>query len=376
MLFTMKKNAQIIFIISAIWFLAGCGTPEKKTTETRSALDAENISVSASNSLNNIDSIYFSLPVLNLPLEFSINLLDNFSNYKHIGEKDFHRFTDIGDLKSNYDNTLRAVRLQLKDSIKFIITGHKEPNEEWLLELYSLTDELIPIDRLQLYSIEEVGGGANVISQTFKITDGYRIIVSKHFNDTLIEQLTYMPAANGIFEEVRDGKTTTVAFESYDGTNYIVETFIWDHNSSGGLIKKDLKTENYRITESGRFIKVEPITQQTSRTVNMRITPQKYQSAPEKITLSISNNTKETIQFGAYYEVEKSVNGKWIKQKFSDEIAFIEIMYILEPGKKETYEINLFPDMAKYEAGNYRIRKNILIGEENNPEYAYFSITG
>lgn len=119
------------------------------------------------------------------------------------------------------------------------------------MELHSLSDNLKPLDKLQLYSIEDVDGGNNVIAQTFEIDGDYRIKVSKHLNDTLIEQLTYTPTTEGVFEEMRDGKITTVAFDSYDHINYIVQTFIWDRNANGGLIKKNLQTANYELTANG-----------------------------------------------------------------------------------------------------------------------------
>jgi len=39
---------------------------------------------------------------------------------------------------------------------------------------------------------------------------------------------------------------------------------------------------------------------------------------------------------------------------------------MLKPGKSENYEIYLYPDKHTYETGKYRIKKNILVGEENS----------
>ena len=215
-----------IFGILLIPILSGCGNSPKNTSNAGDKIDSMPVTESKS---QDIPDVYASLPTLNTPLNFSMDLLENFMAYEPIN----------------------AARLPQKGQLKFVITCSEESNGERTMELHSLSDNLKPLDKLQLYSIEEVDGGNNVIAQTFEIDGDYRIKVSKHLNDTLIEQLTYAPTTEGVFEEMRDGKITTVAFDSYNHVNYIVQTFIWDRNANGGLIKKNLQTANYELTANG-----------------------------------------------------------------------------------------------------------------------------
>jgi len=225
--FTQIRTFSVTILgLLLIATLSGCANSQKKTDTVSNTTDSTSVIERKS---QDTSETYATLPALNLPLVFSMYLLEDFMAYEPPS----------------------AAWLPQKDDLKFIITCTEEPNGERMLELQSLSDDLKPLDKLQLYSIEEVDGGNNVIAQTFEIDADYRIKVSKHLNETLIEQLTYTPTAKGIFEELRNGKTTTVAFDSYDHINYIVQTFVWDRDTNGGLIKKNLQTVNYELTGNG-----------------------------------------------------------------------------------------------------------------------------
>ena len=363
----MKTTFATILTICLLITLSGCShSKTKDNTTPGQTTEAEN---------TNFDSleIYNSLPVLQTPLVFNANLLRDITRYKKLNEKDYHRLTDIGDLKSVYNNTAYLARLPQKDSLRFIIASYKVPGgDEYVMELYSLSDKLQPLDKLQLYSVEEVNGGKNKILQTFEVDSDYVIKVSKELESVLIEKLTYTPTPDGVFNEIRNGKTVTVAFDSYDHINYYIQTFVWNHNSNGGLRKKMLKTDRYKLTNNGKFIETSN-NKATAEKVVLTVTPKTYTSVPENVTLHISNNATEAIQFGANYGIEKRVGQSWVKQNM-DDIAFISIMYSLDPGNSATYEISLYPDRIKYDAGEYRIHKNVLIGETSEPFYAQFTI--
>jgi len=250
----MKAIVAIILSLSLLTVLSGCGKSKKSASDSSNSAKPASVSEAKA---QNISDVYASLPVHDIPLLFSMDLLHQFMAYKPIAEADYHRLTNIADMEAYYDSNTTAARLPQKDDLKFIITCYEEPNGSRSMFLYSFSNELKPLDKLQLYSVEKFDGGRNMIIQQFEINTNYRIKVSKYFDRTLIEQLTYMPLTNGIFEELRDGITTTVAYDSYDQVNYIVQTFVWDHNESGGLIKKDLKIENHRLTEDGELTKVE-----------------------------------------------------------------------------------------------------------------------
>ncbi len=104
------------------------------------------------------------------------------------------------------------------------------------------------------------------------------------------------------------------------------------------------------------------------------ITPRNYPAAPEKIELKIMNQSDSPIQFGADYQLERFDFEKlqWEEVFFPEGIAFIQIMYELPAGETQTYEVSLFPDQIKYEAGLYRIKKQIFINNGSKEFYSRF----
>lgn len=115
-----------------------------------------------------------------------------------------------------------------------------------------------------------------------------------------------------------------------------------------------------------------PVKQQ----IEMKIDPQTYATVPERVSLSITNNSTETAQYGANYEIEKyrTDDDEWVEVRLPEGIAVIAIMYILPPGETANYDISLFPDRLEYESGTYRIKKNIFVGDGNREVYAPFTL--
>ncbi|MCC8088428.1 MAG: hypothetical protein LIO79_04075 [Rikenellaceae bacterium] len=108
--------------------------------------------------------------------------------------------------------------------------------------------------------------------------------------------------------------------------------------------------------------------------VAMQIVPVHYDSIPEYLHLEITNETNGTIQFGADYRIERydTDEDKWVDFGSPAETAFIAIMYILDPGKSQSYDIRLFPDKIGYSPGSYRITKVIFADEESRIYWASF----
>ena len=366
----MSRVYRVIPLLSLILLLASCMGKKNVNGTNNTANDSVSQTEDKGSEMS-LNDLYLSLPTINLPIFFDMDLLEGFDDYKNLKESDYHRLTDIQDIQSYYDSSVRVARLPKKYNLQFIMSKYQSAGGEQIMELYSLSVDLTTKDRLQIYSVEELENG-NAIVQTFEIDGDFHIKVSKHLNEVLIEQLTYTPTRVGVFEEVRDGKTPTVAFDSFDGKTYIIETFIWDHNSSGGLIKKNRSVENYRLTEDG-LVNANKDHSKASG-VGMTISPKTYKSVPEKVTLNVSNKSASTIEFGAAYEIEKQEKGQWVKREFPEGIAFIEIMYMLDSGKSQTYDISLYPDQIKYKRGKYRVRKYIMSGGERTPYFAEFTI--
>ncbi len=116
--------------------------------------------------------------------------------------------------------------------------------------------------------------------------------------------------------------------------------------------------------------------EQNEENIQLSITPRSYPAAPQKVELTLTNSTGDTIQFGAGYSVERldPATGAWEKISFFNSVAVIAIMYMLPAGASQTYDIQLFPNQVSYEPGSYRIRKNIFIGEENREFHAQFEL--
>jgi len=132
--------------------------------------------------------------------------------------------------------------------------------------------------------------------------------------------------------------------------------------------KKSSNTENTEmvsITEAPQ-----------SKTIEMAIIPEIYDTVPEKVSLKIINNTPSDIEFGAMYEIEKYIGDSWKPVEFTDGLAFIDILYSIGQGQSESYDIYIYPDMVKYEPGKYRVCKIITAGESRKSYYADFEITG
>lgn len=108
--------------------------------------------------------------------------------------------------------------------------------------------------------------------------------------------------------------------------------------------------------------------------VYMQVVPTDYTAVPEKIKLKITNDTGSEIQYGAYYVIDCYKDNNWVEMPFSDEIAFIDIMYLLPAHESNEYDINLFPNLTKYEKGMYRVRKTLFIDNERVEMTAGFSI--
>lgn len=107
--------------------------------------------------------------------------------------------------------------------------------------------------------------------------------------------------------------------------------------------------------------------------VEMIVYPERNGGAPETVKLTITNNSVKVIQFGANYSIERLVDGKWQVHDIGN-FPVIMIMYSLAPKESATYDINLFPEKAKYIEGDYRVVKQIGDENGNKSYYANFKI--
>ena len=89
--------------------------------------------------------------------------------------------------------------------------------------------------------------------------------------------------------------------------------------------------------------------------LSMQTEKQQYKTTDSKITLLIKNESMEDVFFGAAFSVEKNIDGVWYTVPFKEDIAFIEIAYILPPGKEMTETKSMELLQEKLEPGTYRL---------------------
>jgi len=108
--------------------------------------------------------------------------------------------------------------------------------------------------------------------------------------------------------------------------------------------------------------------------VGMSVWPGRNGGAPQTLQLTVRNNTDEAIQFGADYSIERLADDKWVEVDLGN-FAVIDILYIVQPGDSGQYTISLFTERVTYPEGDYRVVKQINVGENNSrPYYANFRI--
>lgn len=93
---------------------------------------------------------------------------------------------------------------------------------------------------------------------------------------------------------------------------------------------------------------------------NVRIELEKdvYDPEDEPFILNTINDSEDEISYGAAFSLEKEKAGEWYVVEPNEEMAFIMIVYSLDPGKKAQEELS----MEYYEplkTGNYRIVREI-----------------
>jgi len=251
-----------IFIVISIFSIVSCNqnrydkSKASGTTSTQYKVgeDDEGIrkQVITTEDIISMDSLYEKMPVLSLPFRYEDHLFMSSASLIPLPEDMFDLFHNF----DSFDNGTKISKLPVKGLFKPVIVFYHDDRANPRVNLYTLSDSMKIIDRLQIYSVEEINGKEVVIEQKFEIPEDYRIRVSKHLNGLLIEELHYTLDDHRCFMEIRDGKTPAIAYESPDSLQYKVESFIWDHNARGTLYKKDLKQKFYRI---GKDYKVNEI---------------------------------------------------------------------------------------------------------------------
>lgn len=102
--------------------------------------------------------------------------------------------------------------------------------------------------------------------------------------------------------------------------------------------------------------------------VTMRTAEPGYPADVETIELTIENESDEELFYGVAFSVEYLDDGEWVIFPFEDEMAWIEIALMLEPGGSNTEELNMTLFKYDFEPGTYRVIKEIA-GETLTAEF-------
>ncbi|MBR1884097.1 MAG: hypothetical protein IJ809_04050 [Clostridia bacterium] len=74
------------------------------------------------------------------------------------------------------------------------------------------------------------------------------------------------------------------------------------------------------------------------------------------VTFEIVNNKSESITYDSVYEIEKNIDGIWLKYEL--EVEFVQADYTIEPGKKAVENVVL-GNVYNLGNGRYRLLKQI-----------------
>lgn len=251
----MKTNFLSLFLV--LYLLFSFSSCENRTQRNNEVTDSENMhhqthtdqagSLLVGTDGQKMDSLYRVLTEIPLPFVYNENFILNAPGFISLPQNMFNLFHNF----DAFGADTRIAKLPEKGDFKPLIVMYTDNGGTARINLYTLSDSMKVIDRLQIYSTEYLGDDRIAIIQEFEIPDDYRIMLRKRLNNTVIEQLYYTLDDRKCFIEIRDGQTPAIAYESPDNEHYMVESFIWDHNSSGGVFKKDLSRMYYRISGNG-----------------------------------------------------------------------------------------------------------------------------
>lgn len=75
------------------------------------------------------------------------------------------------------------------------------------------------------------------------------------------------------------------------------------------------------------------------------------------------NYTDHAVHYTAAYTIERSENGQWVSCAKTQELSFIEIAYVLEPGRVENrgYDLTQYYDISV--PGTYRFSADYYVHE-------------
>jgi len=241
----------LLLLINVLFIFSACNmNPNKKGEVAEKSSDEVTLSEHPkSGSLlvgtngGQMDSLYQRMTEIPLPLVYKATFIHEAPGFISLPENMqglFHNY-------DKFDAHTRIARLPVYANFKPLLIIYKGEDGDDRMNIYTLSDSMEVVDRLQIYSQEKIKKTGITIRQEYEIPADYKIMSRKLLNGLMIEQLHYTLDGKRCFMEIRDGITPAVAYESPDDIYYMVESFIWDHDENGGVYKKDLTRRFYKV---------------------------------------------------------------------------------------------------------------------------------
>lgn len=116
------------------------------------------------------------------------------------------------------------------------------------------------------------------------------------------------------------------------------------------------------------------------KTVLLSIEPNVFKRSeiPDAVTVTMANNTNDTITTGLQYQIENYEKNEW-KEVSPKDIVFHDLGWRLKPADRENFEKKLYKARINYKPGKYRIVKYYLKSDyqktkEDFKAYAEFEV--
>lgn len=145
-------------------------------------------------------------------------------------------------------------------------------------------------------------------------------------------------------------------------TGWLNDKGTWYYLNEDGSMASNTIIDGYYLGSDGAWVEGLPGNNETQgesnlKDVTMKTEKSTYELGTKEIKVYITNNSKKEFYYGLEYEIQRLENNKWVRIPFKEDVAFIEIACVIEPGKIEGQLITL-DNLEQLALGKYRVVKS------------------
>lgn len=145
-------------------------------------------------------------------------------------------------------------------------------------------------------------------------------------------------------------------------TGWLKDSGGWYYLNQDGAMVFNTAIDGYYLGADGAWIEGVSGNDTTQGEANLKDVIMKtekstYELGTNEVKVYITNNSKKEVYYGLQYEIERLENNNWVRVPFKEEPVFIEIAYIIEPGKIGEQVIAL-DNLEQLTSGKYRVVKS------------------